>query len=112
MNKITCDKCQKQIKPQIESKHLTGGIRINYFRCNNCKEKYLIDVTDQITRQKQIELIRLRKYQSELVKASEKFNLEAIENESKDNIDRMDILLKEIKEAKAELKDRIIEVLQ
>lgn len=109
MNTINCDNCKAEIqmtKDLIETKHLSGGIEIRFFRCKKCNSKYLIDVTDRATREKQIEMTRLRKYQGDLVKASEKFNLRAIENESNDNIDKMDKLQAEIKEAKAELKKK------
>lgn len=59
MNKIICDKCKAEIqmtKDLIETKHLSGGIQINFFRCGKCGEKYLIDVTDRTTRKKQQEL--------------------------------------------------------
>lgn len=56
MNKIICEDCEKEIKlnkNSIESKYLPGGIKINFFRCTGCKKKYLIDVTDKETREKQ-----------------------------------------------------------
>lgn len=104
MNKILCDKCQEQIKPLIESKHLTGGIVINYFRCNSCKVKYLIDVTDGITRDKQIRYSYMVKKIEVKLKQVTKDNLEAMESEIFEEQSRAEQLLKEIKEAKAELK--------
>jgi len=106
MNKITCDKCQKQIKPQIESKHLTGGIRINYFRCNSCNVKYLIDVTDGETRDKQIRYSYMQKHNKVMIDQVTEENREELEKEIWELQDKMETLLKEIKEAKAELKER------
>jgi len=108
MNKIICDKCKTQIKPLIESKHLTGGIRIQYFRCNSCRVKVLIDVTDAETRRKQIEY---NKWAEQKKKA-----LDIVIDDMEENklaelvmlVDEitvnMEQILKEIKEAKAELK--------
>ena len=62
MNKIICDECKAEIqmtKDLMETKHLSGGIQINFFRCSKCGEKYLIDVTDRATREKQIEYTKL-----------------------------------------------------
>lgn len=104
MNKIVCDNCKEQIKPTIESKHLTGGIRIQFFRCNSCKAKYLIDVTDRIIRDKQIRYSYMIKKIGVQLKQVNKGNLEAMETEVLEEQENAEQLLNEIKEAKAELK--------
>ena len=110
MNKIICDSCKEQIKPVIESKHLTGGITIQYFRCNNCKVKELIDATDKDTRQKQIEYKKWAEQKGKALDVEldglnkEEFNkLAMLMNEIEFNMNKLE---KEIKEAKAELKER------
>ena len=113
MNTINCDNCKAEIqmkKDLIETKHLSGGIQINFFRCKKCNSKYLIDITDRTTREKQQEL---RKW-SEARKKALDINIEGMSegelnrlavltDETKYNIDR---LTDEIKEAKAELKKK------
>ena len=69
MNKIICDECKSEIqmtKDLIETKHLSGGIQINFFRCKKCNSKYLVDVTARATREKQEEL---RKWSEQRKKA-------------------------------------------
>ena len=106
MNKIICDKCKAEIpmtKDLIETKHLSGGIEINFFRCGKCGEKYLIDVTDRTAREKQIEYAKLASMHESLNLFEKNKTIEEI---SKENIDKMDKLQTEIKEAKAELKKK------
>lgn len=115
MNKIICDnqECKAEIqmtKDLIETKHLSGGIQIKFFRCKKCNSKYLIDATDTTTREKQIEL---RKWSEQRKKAldvvldglsKEEFNkLSLLMNEIEFNMNKLE---KEIKEAKAELKKK------
>ena len=104
MNKIICDNCKEQINPVIELKHLTGSIVINYFRCNSCKVKVLIDVTDQATREKQDILRNLTKELKKVMENVTDETLLKVENISRDIYEKEEQLLKEIKEAKAELK--------
>ena len=113
MNKIICDECKAEIqitKGLIETKHLSGGIQINYFRCSKCGEKYLIDVTDRTTREKQEEV---RKWSEQRKKALD-INIEGMEEEQLKKLTmladecqfNMERLQAEIKEAKAELKKK------
>jgi C4-type Zn-finger protein len=110
MNKniVQCEKCQTKLnlnKIPIEAKYI-GEIRIQFFRCPSCHEKYLIDVTDKATREKQIEYARLGTYQKQLMESVNKDNLEAIEQLTLKNNDKMAALLQEIKDTKAELKEK------
>lgn len=113
MNKIICDnqECKSEIpqtKDLIETKHLNGGIQINFFRCKKCNAKYLVSVTDKATREKQIEL---RKWSEQHKKAldiniegmseEELKKLTMLADETKYNMDR---LQEEIKESMIELK--------
>ena len=113
MNKIICDSCKTEIpmtKDLIETKHLSGGIQINFFRCRKCGEKYLVDVTDRTTREKQQEL---RKWSEQRKKALD-INIEGMKEEQLKKLTlladecqfNMDRLQAEIKEAKAELKKK------
>ncbi|UYZ37260.1 hypothetical protein OD350_06240 [Clostridium beijerinckii] len=107
-NIIQCEKCKAEVnlkKLPIEAKHI-GEIRIQFFRCPRCHEKYLIDVTDKATREKQIEYAKLGNYQKQLIGSINKDNLEAIEKLTLRNNDKMEALLKEIKATKAELKEK------
>ncbi|MBN7576008.1 hypothetical protein C1H57_12525 [Clostridium sp. 2-1] len=107
-NRVQCEKCKAELnlkKIPIESKHI-GEIRIQFFRCPSCYEKYLIDVTDKATREKQIEYARLGTYQKQLMESVNKDNLEAIEQLTLKNKDKMEVLLKEIKDTKAMLKEK------
>ena len=106
MNKIICDECKAEIqitKSLIETKHLKDGIQINFFRCGKCGDKYLIDVTDRATREKQIEYTKLASMHESLNLFEKNKTIEEI---LKENIDKMDKLQAEIKEAKAELKKK------
>ena len=106
MNKIICDECKAEIqitKGLIETKHLSGGIQINFFRCKKCNSKYLIDVTDRATREKQIEYTKLASMHESLNLFEKNKTIEEI---LKENIDNMNMLQAEIKEAKAELKKK------
>ncbi|MZK53639.1 hypothetical protein [Clostridium beijerinckii] len=113
MNKIICDKedCKAEIpqtKDLIETKYLSGGIQINFFRCKKCNAKYLVSVTDKVTREKQIEL---RKWSEQHNKAlginikgmseEELKKLTILADETKYNMDR---LQEEIKVSIAKLK--------
>lgn len=112
-NTIYCDDCKAEIpqtKDIIETKHLTGGIQINFFRCKKCNTKYLIDVTSKEVREKQIEL---RKWSEQHKKAMD-IVLEGLSQEELDkllkladeclmNIDR---LRNEIKSTMTELKEK------
>ena len=113
MNKIICDECKVEIsitKDLIETKHLSGGIQINFFRCKKCNSKYLVDVTDRTTREKQEEV---RKW-SEARKKSLDINIEGMGEEQLKKLTmladecrfNMEMLQTEIKEAKAELKKK------
>ena len=113
MNKIICDSCKTEIpmtNDLIETKHLSGGIQINFFRCRKCGEKYLVDVTDRTTREKQQEL---RKWSEQRKKALD-INIEGMKEEQLKKLTlladecqfNMDRLQAEIKEAKAELKKK------
>ena len=113
MNKIICDECKAEIqiaKNLIETKHLGGGIQINFFRCGKCGDKYLIDVTDRATREKQEEV---RKW-SEARKKALDINIEGMGEEQLKKLTmladecqfNMERLQAEIKEAKAELKKK------
>lgn len=99
MNEILCDNCKEQMKPVIEKKFLKDGIAINFFRCRKCNTKYLVDVTNKETREKQIEYTRLLKIQNNLVLSASK---EKLSEDTK----IMEALLKEIKEAKSILKEK------
>ena len=113
-NKILCDKCQKEINKsntQIEAKHLANGIRIQFFRCASCKTKYLIDVTDKETREKQIEYARLGNYQKQLMISITSKNFEEIEPKTIENNKAMEKLLAEIKESKSILKEKYKDML-
>ena len=106
MNKIICDECKAEIqitKGLIETKHLSGGIQINFFRCGKCGEKYLIDVTDRTTREKQIEYTKLASMHESLNLFEKNKTIEEI---LKENIDNMNMLQAEIKESKAELEKK------
>ena len=108
MNKIICDnqECKAEIpmtKDLIETKQLSGGIQINFFRCGKCGEKYLIDVTDRTTREKQIEYTKLASMHESLNLFEKNKTIEEI---LKENIDNMNMLQAEIKETKAELKKK------
>ena len=103
-----CEKCKVELnflKIPIEFKHI-GEIRIQFFRCPSCHEKYLIDVTDNETREKQLEYARLGHYQKELMISITKENFEEIEPKTIENNEKMEVLLKEIKVAKAILKEK------
>lgn len=113
MNKIICDKCKAEIqmtKDLIETKHLSGGIQINFFRCKKCNDKTLIDVTDRATREKQEEL---RKWSEQRKKALDVVidgmkeedlkKLTMLADECQFNMNKLQA---EIKEAKAELKNK------
>ena len=113
MNKIICDECKAEIqitKGLIETKHLSGGIQINFFRCKKCNSKYLIDVSDRATREKQIDL---RKWSEQRKKALDVVidgmkeedlkKLTMLADECQFNIERLQT---EIKEDKAELKKK------
>ena len=113
MNKIICDECKAEIqmtKDLMETKHLSGGIQIKFFRCGKCGEKYLVDVTDRSTRENQQEL---RKW-SEARKKALDINIEGMEEEQLKKLTmladecqfNMERLQVEIKEAKAELKKK------
>lgn len=112
-NTIYCDECKAEIpqtKDLIETKHLTGGIQIRFFRCKACGVKTLIDVTDKEIRSKVIEL---RKWAEQHKKAldividnmtdEEKHSLATLADECLFNINK---LQEEIKRDKAELKDK------
>jgi hypothetical protein len=106
MNKIICDNCKLEIpltKGLIETKYLKGGINITFFRCK-CGSKYLIDVTDKEVREKQQSLRLMTNYKADLMKVVNNENLERIEAKTKEVDGKMEEMLKEIKEAKAELK--------
>lgn len=108
-NKIVCDECEKDIpvtKDLIESKHIHGGIRINFFRCRSCGTKYIVDVTDIPTRLKQHEYSKMVEEQNKIVRATTKDNLEEMTEISEKLINDMEKLLQEIKECKAELKEK------
>lgn len=113
MNKIICDnqECKADIpiiKDLIETKHLSRGIQINFFRCKKCGSKYLIDVTNKEVRAKQIEL---RKWSEQRKKAldividalseEELKRLATLADECLFNAERLEV---EIKEVKSELK--------
>jgi len=109
MNKIICDSCKQEIKPKIEKKFLDKGIVIQFFRCK-CSEKYLIDVTDKEIREKQQEHAEMIKainllLDIDISKMDDEEKAKAIATTAKlqDNAKQ---LLNEIKEAKAELKER------
>lgn len=108
MNKIMCDKCKEQIKPQIESKHIKNGIQINFFRCNHCGIKTLIDVTDQETRYKQFESRRWAEQKKKaldiIIDDMSEENLKKLTKLADECQFNMDRLKDEIKETKAELK--------
>ena len=110
-NKIVCDECKSEIpvnKNMIETKFLKGAININFFRCNKCGVKYLIDVTNHEVREKQIEL---KKWSEQRNKAldividnlsqEELSKLAMLADECLLNIERLET---EIKATKAELK--------
>jgi hypothetical protein len=113
MNKIICDnqECKAEIpqtKDLIETKHLSGGIQINFFRCKKCNTKYLVSVTDKATREKQEELRkwsyqRKRALDINIDRMSEESleALAALVDETKYNVDK---LQEEIKASMAELK--------
>ena len=109
MNKIICDECKAEIqmtRDLIETKHLKDGIQINFFRCKKCNSKYLVDVTDRTTREKQD---RLRNYNKEIKRLMESvtdLNLISIEKQTRQLYDEAELLEKEIKEAKTELKKK------
>lgn len=47
--KTTCDKCGHEIEltaGALKEKHFPDGIRISYFSCNHCGERYVYLVTD------------------------------------------------------------------
>lgn len=92
-------------KVPIESKHI-GEIRIQFFRCPKCHEKYLIDVTDKAIREKQFEYARLGHYQKELMDSITEDNLHKVEPLAVANNEKMEALLKEIKTTKAALKEK------
>lgn len=110
MNKVLCDKCQEQIKVEINIKYKSGRIEIQFLRCNHCGDKALISVTDRQTREKQREL---RKWAEQRNKAldinvdgmsEEKLKeLTAILDETMFNINR---LQEEIKKDMAELREK------
>lgn len=111
MNKIICDnqECKAEIsitKDLIETKHLSGGIEIRFFRCSKCGVKTLIDVTDQATRFKQDELRNLTKELKNIYENVTDETLLKVEKVSKELYEREETLIKEIKEAKAELKKK------
>ena len=112
-NTIYCEVCKaeiKQTKDLIETKHIKGGIQIDYFRCKACGDKTLIDVTDHGVREK---IAELRKWSDARKKVfdvvidnrseEELKKLTILADETQFNIDK---LTEEIKEAKAELKQR------
>ena len=109
MNKIICDKCKEELtflNAPIVTKYLTKykGINIQFIKCPKCKTKYLIDVTDGETRDKQRKIGFIKKLNSVIMKQLEygynaQMDLEIVENNRK-----MEDILKEIKKAKAELK--------
>lgn len=46
---VTCDKCGHEIvlnTSALKTKHFPDGIRISYFSCGHCGEKYVYLVTD------------------------------------------------------------------
>lgn len=107
-NIVQCEKCEAKLnlnKIPIEAKYI-GEIRIQFFRCPTCHEKYLIDVTDKETRKKQIEYAKLGTYQKQLMESINKDNLEYIEQLTLRNNDKMAALLQDIKDTKAELKEK------
>lgn len=107
-NKIFCDNCKVELnlkKIPIEFKHI-GEIRIQFFRCPSCHEKYLIDVTDKEIRENQLEYARLEHYQKQLMESITESNLAEIEPKTIENNEKMEALLKEIKVAKAALKEK------
>ena len=111
MNKIICDnqECKAEIqitKDLIETKHLSGGIQINFFRCGKCGDKTLIDVTNGETRDKQIRYSYMIKKIGVMLKQVNKENLETMGTEISEEQNKAEQLLKEIKAAKAELKKK------
>ena len=110
-NTINCDNCKAEIQianDLIETKHLSGGIQINFFRCGKCGDKYLIDVTDRATREKQQELRKWSEQRKkaldvniEEMKEDDLKKLTLLADECQFNMERLQV---EIKEAKAELK--------
>lgn len=113
MNKIICDieTCKAEIpmtKDIIETKYLSEGIQIRFFRCKTCGDKTLIDVTDREIRSKVIELRKWAEQHENVMNVNldglskEEFNkLALLLNETEFNSIR---LKDEIKAAKAELK--------
>jgi gas vesicle protein len=110
-NTIYCDECKAEIpqtKDLIETKHISGGIQINFFRCKKCGVKYLVSVTDKGVREKQQEL---RKWSEQYNNALDT-NLDELSGKQAEKVAmladeckfNMDRLQEEIKAAMAELK--------
>lgn len=115
MNKIICDieTCKAEMvmtKDIIETKFLSGGIQLRFFRCKKCGEKYLIDVTNKSIREKQQDHAGMIKALNVLLD----IDISKMDNEEKAKAicttarlqDNAEQLLNEIKEAKKSLKER------
>jgi Pyruvate/2-oxoacid:ferredoxin oxidoreductase delta subunit len=109
-NTIYCDICNAEIpqtKDLIETKHLSGGIQINYFRCKSCGIKTLVYVTDKATREKQQELNKW----SEQHKKALDVNMDGL---SKEEFNKLSLLLNEtefnMKKLKEEIKSSMVKL--
>lgn len=105
MNKIICKKCKRELtfeNAPIATKYSTKykGINLNFVKCPRCKTKYLVDATDGETRDKEI------RYSYIMKKIGVQIKLEEMGGEILESQERAEQLLKEIKEAKAKLKEK------
>lgn len=71
MNKVVCDKCNKEFKIALKTRKLPEGIEEVYFTCSHCKTKYVSYYTDESIREKQREINNMYE---EISKITDKIN--------------------------------------
>lgn len=99
---IYCNKCGKNTKIKPRKQKRGPSIEINYFRCSNCKEKYIFSVLDQDCRKLQREIRRLQK--SKNIPANDLSDGKITENEY---VKLIDDINEEIKTVQLKLKEKM-----
>lgn len=79
MNKVVCDKCNKEFKIVLKTRKLPLGVEEVYFKCTHCNEKYVSYYTDESIRKKQREI---NKMYEEIAKITDKINKTKAETKS------------------------------
>ncbi len=105
-NIIYCNKCGEIIKIKLRKQKRGADIEINYFRCKNCKEKYIFSVLNQECRKLQREIRNLQK--SKNISASDFRDGKTTEDEYVKAINEIE---KELTETQLEMKEKMDELL-